>query len=42
MKLGKAAGAGLCRKLGAVVHGWGSREPWKDWEPGRAMVRSVF
>lgn len=38
MKLGKAAGAGSCRNLGAMVLGWDSREPW---EQGRAMVRFV-
>lgn len=38
MKLGKVAGAGFCKNLGAVVQGWGSRETWKDWEQGKAMV----
>ena len=38
---GKAAGAGSCRNLGAVVPGWGSGETWKDWEQGKAVVRFV-
>lgn len=42
MKLGKAAGARLCRNFRGVLQGWGSREPWKDGEQGSAMVRAVF
>ena len=38
MKLGKAAGAGSCRNLGALGQGWGSRETWKDWEQGLGQI----
>lgn len=41
MKL-KAAGTGSRKNLGAVVHDCGSREPWEDWEQGRALWYLCF